>query len=92
MSKSTVKYIISFLVILFLIKNSNAQDSPIANELNFGIKGGASRLLLEVPSDFSSKINEFDNKFGFAIGVELSKYLTNHLEIAIDINYSVLIG
>ena len=72
--------------------NSNAQDSRIANELNFGIKGGASILLAEIPKDFSHKINEFDNKFGFSIDAELSKYLSKHWEIAISFNFSSLNG
>ena len=71
--------------------NSDAQEF-FSNGLNFGVKGGVSTLIAEVPTDFTHKINEFDNKFGFSIDAELSKYLSNHWEVAIEFNYSVLNG
>lgn len=74
LSKSAIKYTVLLFVIAIITLNSNAQEF-FTNGLNFGIKGGVSRLLLEAPNDFSSKIIEFDNKFGFTIDAELSKYL-----------------
>ena len=91
MSNSVLKYTVSFLVIFIMAINSNAQNF-FSNGLNFGVKGGASSLLMEVPNDFSRKFIEFDNKFGFAIDAELSKYLTNHWEVAAEVNYTVLNG
>ena len=74
-----------------MIISSNAQES-IFGGLNIGVKAGTSRLITEFPKDFSESINEFDNKSGLAIDVELSKYLTDHWEIGMEINYSVLNG
>lgn len=71
--------------------NSNAQNF-FSNGLNAGVKGGGSLLMAEIPYDFSHKINEFDNKFGFSIDAELSKYLSNHWEVAISFNYSAVNG
>ncbi len=70
---------------------SYAQDF-FSDGINIGVKAGASQLLLEVPNNFSHKIIEFDNKFGFAIDAELSKYLSNHWEVAIEFNYTILNG
>ena len=92
MVRSIIKYTVSLFSILLFTININAQDSFFSNGLNVGIKGGTSILLAEVPTNFSHKINEFENKIGFAIDAELSKYLSNHWEIAIEFNYSVLNG
>lgn len=71
--------------------NSDAQNF-FSNGLNVGIKGGASLLMAEIPYDFSHKIMEFDNKFAPSFDVELSKYLSNHWEVAISFNFSELNG
>jgi hypothetical protein len=60
--------------------------------LNIGAELGSSRFIMEVPTDFSRKIIEFDNKFGFTTDIELTKYLSNHWEIGIDLNYTKLNG
>lgn len=60
--------------------------------INAGFKLGGSKLMGEMPTDFSDFINEFDNKVGFASALELSKYLTQNWEIGVEIGYSNLIG
>ena len=89
--KSISKYIVFFIVVFLITININAQES-IFNGINIGAKIGASCLITEFPKDFSETINEFDNKFGFTIDAELSKYLSNHWEIGMEINYSALNG
>lgn len=60
--------------------------------INAGVKLGGSKLLGEIPTDFSGVINEFDNKIGFATALEFSKYLTQNWEIGVEIGYSNLNG
>ncbi len=91
MSKSVIKYTVFLFVISFMTLNSNAQNF-FSSGLNAGVKGGASLLMAEIPYDFSHKIIEFDNKFGFSIDAELSKYLSSHWEVAISFNLSALNG
>lgn len=70
---------------------SNAQES-IFSGINIGAKIGVSRLVSEFPKDFSGPINEFDDKVGFAVDGELSKYLSDNWEIGIEISYTALNG
>lgn len=53
---------------------------------------GGSKLLGETSTDFSKFVNEFDNKSGFATSFEISKYISQKLEIGIEIGYSNLKG
>jgi hypothetical protein len=60
--------------------------------INAGFKLGGSKLLGEIPTDFSNVINEFDNKIGFTTALEFSKYLSQNWEIGAEIGYSNLNG
>jgi hypothetical protein len=60
--------------------------------LNVGAKAGISKLLGEIPFEFSEIINEFDNKAGFAYSVEISKYISTRWEIGAEIGFSTLNG
>ena len=57
-----------------------------------GVKIGGSKLLGEVPKDFSNIVNEFDNKTGLSTSFEISRYVLNHWEIGAEAVYSTLHG
>jgi hypothetical protein len=77
------------LIFIFnLIFAQNFSQSGI----NVGAKAGVSKLLGEIPFDFSEIINEFDNKVDFASAIEISKYISPRWEIGTEIVYSVLNG
>ena len=86
---SKVKY--SILLFLFIFMGVTTRSQNISG-LNIGVEFGASRFIFEAPSDFSKKIIEFDNKFGFTTDAEISKYFSEHWEIGIEINYATLNG
>ena len=84
-----LKYFILFFSFLSLGVFAHAQK---ISGLNIGTEFGASRFIMEVPTDFSRKIVEFDSKFGFTTDIELTKYLSDHWELGIDLNYTTLNG
>lgn len=91
MYKIFSNYIILTLAFTFIVHINNAQEFSNSG-LNVGVKFGGSRLLGEIKNDFSGVINEFDNKFGFASGLEISKYVSSRWEIGGKIDLSVLNG
>lgn len=84
-------YIIILIFLVTNASNSLAQKS-FGKGFNVGADLGASKLLTEVPYDFSETINEFDNKTGIAYSVEISKYLSQRWEIGFQWNFSNLKG
>jgi hypothetical protein len=89
LNKSLIKYIVFVLVLTF----SFYGNSLFAQSLvNFGAKIGGSKLMGEIPKGGSGIINEFDNKIGLASTFEISKYISPHWEIGVDINYLTLKG
>ncbi len=89
MLKLSLKYFILFFSFLLIGFFAHAQK---ISGLNIGTEFGASRFIMEVPTDFSRKIIEFDSKFGYTTDIELTKYLSDHWEVGIDINYTTLNG
>ena len=83
---------IAFTLSLILIFNSNFAQNFSQSGINTGAKIGASKLLGEIPYDFSEIINEFDNKIGIASAIEFSKYISPHWEIGAEIGFSALNG
>lgn len=91
MNQPFSKYII-LLISLFLIVKFNAAQETLVNGINFGSQIGVSKLLGEFPNDFSGAINEFDNKSGLSVDVEITKYLNSHWEIGTGLINSILKG
>lgn len=60
--------------------------------INFGVNAGGSKLLTEIPYDFSQTINEFRNKTGFAYSFEISKFIATRWEIGAEFGYASLNG
>lgn len=85
------RYFLLLTLSLFIGHFSLAQDD-FESGFNFGLKVGGSKLLGEMTSGFSETINEFNNQFGIASGIEISKYLSPHIEIGMQFGYSVLNG
>jgi hypothetical protein len=85
------KNIILTLSLVFTINFSYAQYFSHSG-INVGAKIGGSKLLGEIPFGFSEIINEFDNKAGFAMAFEISKYISPRWEIGTEIGYSALTG
>ncbi len=75
---------------LFCAFTNTAFTQEFNPVLNVGAKFGFSKLLGE--TDFSRIGNEFYNHPGMAFDFEVSKYLTPHLEIGVEIERSVLNG
>lgn len=91
LNQSRLKYIL--LTLLFALAGIVINRPVHAQSvLNGGVKLGGSKLLGEIPTDFSDVVNEFDNKIGFATAIEFSKYLTQNWEIGVEIGYSNLNG
>lgn len=91
LNQSLLKYI--FLILSLISTNIVFKGQIYAQSIiNTGIKIGGSKLLGETPSDFSKIINEFDNKSGFTTALEISKYISQKLEIGVEIGYSNLKG
>lgn len=86
-----LKYIILIFSLIFIIGFNNAQVFSQSG-INIGAKIGGSKLLGEIPFDFTEIINEFDNKTGFASAFEISKYISQYWEIGTEIGYSNLNG
>ncbi len=85
----SLKYIfVSFILII----NVNSSQLFAQSAINFGAKAGGAKLLGEIPKGFSEVINEFENKTGFSAAFEISKYLSQHIEIGADLSYSNLNG
>ena len=91
MKKKLLDYIVVTVIIVFISGINYAQEFK-SSGINLGIKVGTSKLLGEKPKGSDGFINEFDNKFGLASGLEISKYISSRWEIAGDISYSVLKG
>ena len=86
-----MKFIFVLYILVFTGSFSWAQR-PLINGVNFGAKAGGSKLITEIPNDFSGIINEFDNKAGLTFAPEISKYIFPHWEIGFEWNTSVLKG
>lgn len=91
MNQTRIKYFLSILLFAFtnMVFSIQLHSQSVVNA---GFKLGGSKLLGEMPTDFSNVINEFDNKVGFATALEISKYLTQNWEIGAEIGYSILNG
>jgi hypothetical protein len=85
------KHIVLTLILIFIGNVLNKQLFA-QSTINLGIKLGGSKLLGEIPGNFSEIINEFDNKTGFATALEISKYISQQWEIGTEIGYSNLKG
>jgi hypothetical protein len=85
------KYL-ALILLLVSIFNSGYSQNFSESGINLGIKVGGSRLLGEMPYDFSQIINEFENKTGFATSFEISKYISPRWEIGAEIGYANLNG
>jgi hypothetical protein len=86
-----IRYI--FLLHLLVLAGSNIRaQKPLISGINFGAKAGASKLITEIPNDFSETINEFDNKAGLTFAPEISKYVFPRWELGFEWNTSVLKG
>ena len=91
MKKVLLNYIISTLILTFIVKINIAQDFSNSG-LNLGLKTGSSLLLGEIKNDLSGIINEFDNNIGITSSFEVSKYFSSRWEVGGEIDYSVLKG
>jgi hypothetical protein len=81
------------VILLFVpIVNSVYSQNFAESGINLGLKVGGSKLLGEIPYDFSQIINEFENKTGLTSSFEISKYISPRWEIGADIGYSNLNG
>ena len=90
--ENQLKIFIFFTLTFVLFANiSFAQKSSIGG-VNVGLKIGGARLLTEIKNDFSGIVNEFNNKFGLASGIEISKYVSSRWEIGGEVGLSVLKG
>lgn len=76
--------------LIFCTTTSKAQS--FTDGLHIGAKFGASQYLGESGSEISGRLNEFENSFGTAYDLEISKYLNGHLELGIEIGSSTLKG
>jgi len=85
------KHIVLTLTLIFIGNVFNKQLFA-QSTINVGVKLGGSKLLGEIPRDFSEIINEFENKTGFATALEISKYISQQWEIGTEIGYSNLNG
>jgi hypothetical protein len=79
-------------LIFFLFTNTIFAQGSSVNGLNVGANIGGARLLTEIKNDFSGIINEFNNKFGIAGGIEFSKYISPRWEIGGEFGQSVING
>ena len=91
MLKKLLDYTLVILALISISGTTHAQETDIRG-INLGVKVGGSKLLGESPKGSAGFINEFDNKFGFATGFEISKYLSPRWEIAGEFSYSNLRG
>lgn len=85
------KYILLTLSLILVVTINKAQNFSNSG-INVGAKAGGAKLLGEVPYNLSEIINEFDNKTGFVSAFEISKYISEHWEIVIEMGYSNLNG
>jgi len=81
-----------FTLSLIFISNLIFAQNFSQSGINTGAKIGVSKLLGEIPYDFSEIINEFDNKIGIASAIEISKYISPRWEIGAEIGFSTLNG
>jgi hypothetical protein len=88
------KYLTYFGVIatMVFIFSKGYTQKTLESNFNVGVKIGGSKLMGEIPYDFSEVIKEFDNKFGFNTALEISKYIYLRWEIGVEIGYSTLNG
>ena len=91
MNQFLSKHIILTLTLIFIGNVYNRQLFA-QSTINVGVKLGGSKLLGEIPNDFSEIINEFENKTGFSTALEISKYMSQQWEIGTEIGYSNLNG
>jgi len=85
------KYL-TFILILVHFHITVYSQNFAESGINLGVKFGGSKLLGEIPYDFSDLINEFGNKTGFASAFEISKNISNHWEIGSEYGYTSLKG
>jgi hypothetical protein len=88
------KYLTYFGVIatMVFIFSKGYTQKTLESNFNVGVKIGGSKLMGEIPYDFSKVIKEFDNKIGFNTALEISKYIYPQWEIGVEIGYSTLSG
>jgi len=89
------KYNILFttLLIIFLISTKGTRAQFFTDGLNIGAKLGSSKFLGETSADVSGRINEFESNFFSPVyKLEISKYLTSHLEVGIELGTTLLKG
>ena len=91
MIKPNSKYLV-LILILVSIFNSGYSQNFSESGINTGVKAGGSKLLGEIPYDFSQIINELENKTGFATSFEISKYISPRWETGAEIGYTNLNG
>ena len=91
MIKPNSKYLV-LILILVSIFNSGYSQNFSESGINLGVKAGGSKLLGEIPYDFSQIITEFENKTGLSATFEISKYISPRWEIGAEIGYSNLNG
>jgi hypothetical protein len=81
------KYIVSIFILFGISTGLFAQSL-----INAGVKLGGAKLLGEIPNGNTSIVNEFNNKTGFALAFEISKYISPKWEIGVDFVNSNLKG
>ncbi len=85
------KYLTIILILVSIFNTVHSQNFSESG-INLGVKVGGSKLLGEIPYDFSQIIHEFDNKTGVATSFEISKDISLRWEIGAEIGYSNLNG
>lgn len=85
-----LKHLTLFITTLFVFHFSSAQKD-FGSGINAGMHVGGAKLLGEM-NGFSERIKEFNNQFGIASAVEISKFFTPHFEAGLGFGYSQIMG
>lgn len=85
-----VKNTLLILLLVMFTTNANAQDP--GSGIVFGVKGGTSKMLGEANSLFAERVNDFNQKVGWAGDMELSKLFLNHFEAGLEVGITKLSG
>ncbi len=74
--------------------NGNAQNVEVSSlsGTKLTLRIGASQLITEMPYNLSGAINEFNNDPGIGYSFELSKNLSDKLDIGVELSNSTLTG